>query len=93
MIMSCNSTNINVENEKASLTNDVTIEDIMAVQVEDYFCHYMDDVELPQDFPIPDAVDIYNAATFVNSLYSTDDFWMVFENTDEAMKLLQKADL
>ena len=25
MIMSCNSTNINVENEKASLTNDVTI--------------------------------------------------------------------
>ena len=43
MIMSCNSTNINVENEKASLTNDVTIEDIMAVQVEDYFCHYMDE--------------------------------------------------
>ena len=93
MIMSCNSTNINVENEKASLTNDVTIEDIMAVQVEDYFCHYMEDIDLPGDFPIPDAVDIYNTSVIVQSLYSVDDFWRVFENNEDAMSTLHKVDL
>ena len=93
MMMSCNSSNTNAENKKARLANNVTIEDIMAVPVEDYFCHYMDDVELPKDFPIPEAVDIYNTATVVNSLCSVDDFWRVFENNKGTIDILDKVDL
>ena len=89
--MSCNESATKAEAVVAD--KQTTIEDIMAVNVEDYFCHYMDDVELPKDFPIPEAVDIYNTATVVNSLYSVDDFWRVFENNKGTIDILDKVDL
>ena len=89
--MSCNESATKAEAVVAD--KQTTIEDIMAVNVEDYFCHYMEDIDLPGDFPIPDAVDIYNTSVIVQSLYSVDDFWRVFENNEDAMSTLHKVDL
>lgn len=91
MMVSCNGSATKAEAVVAD--KQTTIEDIMAVNVEDYFCHYMEDIDLPNGFPIPDAVDIYNTSVIVQSLYSLDDLWRVFENNKDAIKTLEKIDL